>query len=437
MLIVGLVVLLLFTAIILIYAHQQKKKKTIKASDTATVIVQEAEEVNAPETRVSINRLPILNSQQQIIGYNLSDKGRPFQSQTLPALILFLGNEVYQRPDKMLVIQLENDTLEDENLSLLPAASILYFPHLQKPKQTQQDKLQALTQAGFRIATTPSADQDLLSAIQFIVIDAHMGEESIRHELGLVRGKKLRVLAIHVNQPDVYRFLRSLGINLYQGFFFAEPEVLQVSTPNSQVNNILSLIRMVSLREEPDTIESQFKRDPDLTFRMLKYMNSAALSLTHKITSIKVAIVMMGYNNLLRWLSVLLAACEAVPAESRQALYETGSTRGRCMELLADKSGLNKDAQDEAFMVGMFSLIPVMLEQPVETLLTDLNLPDGVLTTLVKNNGPYSSLFHLVCACERAESEKVTELCQHLQLDEDMVYQTHIEAGQWAGELEA
>lgn len=437
-LIVFVVICLITVGLVFAWYRRHSRTSGSAMSDQAPSNESHATDTKDKDTQlsISISRLPLLNNQQRIIGYHFTDKGQPFNKKTLPKLIHFLGDESYHKPGTLVFVQLDPELLDEENLSLLPQDAVLIFANLHNLADDIVEKLKSLNNAGFRIASSDQVEESLISQIHFFFIDGNRQENEIRQEIASLRGKKLRIIATNVNNQSLYTFLRSVGINLYQGFFFSNPSVFSPSPLNSQTNNILELIRMISARSEPEDIETCFKRDSNLTFRMLKYINSASLNLTNKVTSIKSAIVILGYNKLVRWLSVLLAISDSSPAEASAALFETGSARGRFMEILAEQLNYDKDDQDKAFMVGMFSLMPIILNLPPENVLTDLNLPEDITSAILLNNGPFAALYKLAIACEQADHKTIESQCAVLALSVDDIYINYIEATKWVNNLD-
>jgi len=432
-----IVSIVLLVALVTITLLIKRRKNSQHSSHTDKRISNaHAEEYNTMNP-LSITRFPILNSQQQTIGYSLSNKNNHLASKSLPALINFLGHETYQRPDKLLFIYVEIDTLNDNDLNLFPKETVFVLNRFENITSTQKETMTQLRKVGFRFASHNLAGAESNSLLSFIVIDARSSESELTESLKQSRGKKLRILANNVDTFEQYTFLRSIGIATYQGFFFSKPTELKATPLSNEVSGILNLINLVSTKADPDEIEIAFKREADLTFKMLKYINSASLNLAQEVTSIKSAIVMMGYSKLTRWLSVLLAANESIQTESKDALYELGSIRGRFLELMTAEFGKNKEEQDKAFMVGMFSVMDVILDTPEETLFADLNLPADVMAALLRNEGPFSGLFCLALACELGDNDDINALSSELKVKVEIIDKAYLDAIEWFSVIES
>jgi EAL and modified HD-GYP domain-containing signal transduction protein len=160
---------------------------------------------------------------------------------------------------------------------------------------------------------------------------------------------------------------------------------------------LMQLIGQVDKGESPDKLEATLKRDPSLAFKLLRYMNSAAFGLPVEVTSFRHAMMLLGLARLKRWLALLLAT--ACKDSSMRPVMWAALRRGLLMEELA--KGLNdREAADEMFICGLFSLLDHLLKSPFEKLLSSIPCPEGVVQALVHQTGPYQPYLDMVRAIE-------------------------------------
>jgi len=163
---------------------------------------------------------------------------------------------------------------------------------------------------------------------------------------------------------------------------------------------IVELMARVDEGEDIERLEQTLKRDPSLAFKLLRYMNSAAIGQPVEVSSFRHAIMLLGYSRLKRWLALLLTT--ASKDHSMRPIMYAALRRGLVMEELAQ--GMEeRELRDEMFICGLFSLLDHMLKQPFEKLLQSIPVPERVRQALVDGSGPFLPYLELVRAIE-AES---------------------------------
>jgi c-di-GMP phosphodiesterase len=168
--------------------------------------------------------------------------------------------------------------------------------------------------------------------------------------------------------------------------------------PTSRMR-LLRLLDMVACDADSHEIEQQMKHDPALTYQLFKLVSSAAFGFSSSIGNYTQALNLIGRRQLQRWLQLLLYARHASD-KSSNPLLPRAAARAGLMEALCQKLGCDREEQDRAFIVGMFSLLGVLLSIPMQEIVGPLKLPSDVLGALTERSGRMGSLLKLV---ERAE----------------------------------
>lgn len=208
------------------------------------------------------------------------------------------------------------------------------------------------------------------------------------------RKAPLQLVARDVQSHDDYQFCRKCGFDLFQGPFVSSRESLR---PTSTVINrmvLLPILGMVSNDQSFGSIAEQLKNEPTMTYKLLRYFNSAAAGLQKRIETLTEALVILGREKFYRWTSLLLFDLDN-PDYRERVLAERALSRARALELIAGKGAVPKDG-DNLFLVGLFSLLDRTLGRPLPELLEKAALPAVVRDALLGRGGAYADALALV-----------------------------------------
>lgn len=406
------------------------------------------------ETYAHIARQPILDRQQRIIGYELlaresasSTQAPSHHTRASDTALLFHALSSISSEnlfgDKLAFINVRLEDLDGEHLEIVFPERIV----LELPRATGDDAkqiaeaavaMQSLREKGFRLAagvfalTAPYvAWMPLLGYLQIDVQALPNGVlPMLIKRLGAFAN--VQVLAEKVETQENFKEYFDAGLQLFQGYYFARPQTVSAKVVNPAYATVLRLIDLVNKHAEVPAIEEVLKQDPTLSFKLLRYINSSGFGLMTEITSFRHAVVILGYKKLLRWLVLLLATTPGSSAASSQA--RVAITRGRMMELLAHGHMSAEDC-DNAFVVGVFSMLDAMLGVPLDRALQEISLGEQVMLALRARQGNFGPYLQIVLACEREDWEEIDLHAGLLGLSQRAVAMAHLEALAWAENL--
>jgi EAL and modified HD-GYP domain-containing signal transduction protein len=243
--------------------------------------------------------------------------------------------------------------------------------------------------------------------------------ECLKRLVPALKPLRKTLLAEKVESDRVMRLCRDLGFDLFQGYYFARPAVTEGKRQmKSSETALLRLLGLISQDADTAEIEAVFKQEPALTISLLRLTNSAGSGLTTRITSLRHAITLLGRRQLLRWLQLLLYSGASSSAPTVNPLLQLAATRGRLMELLVDHTRevrqQGRELIDQAFMVGILSLMPTMLGTEAKETLAQLPLATPVLAALGEYKGVLGDLLTLVEALEDDARERAAGVLQRL-----------------------
>lgn len=167
---------------------------------------------------------------------------------------------------------------------------------------------------------------------------------------------------------------------------------------SADVAVVTELMQRVDRQEPVERLEAVIRNDPQLAFRLIRHLNSAAFGLSVEVSSFRHALMLMGYSPLRRWLALLLVSAGRDPA-LRPAMF-AAVRRGLLMEELV-RATADEEVRGEMFICGVFSLLDVMLGRSFEELFRSVPVPERVQQALVEETGPYHAALTLARALEQ------------------------------------
>jgi c-di-GMP phosphodiesterase len=402
------------------------------------------------EDNAFIGRQPIVNRQQQIIGYELlfrmhkTAQTAEFSSDLQAGTSVLVNTLSNMGTDwlvgsKLAFLNVESPMLESSFLELLQPQKVV-LEVLESVQATPEvvQRARELRAQGFGIALDDfdltGSTAPFLDVANYVKLDIQMLGMPRTLELSRqLRRHPVLQVAEKVETKEEFKKCFEAGFDCFQGYYFAHPETLSAKVINPAYANILALLNMIRNNAEIKDIEDALKRDVALSFKLLRYINSAGFGLSCEIHSFRHAVTILGYQKLYRWLTLLLVTAGA-ESNTPPALMKTAVTRGRFVELIG-QNFLEGHDRDNLFIVGVFSLLDVMLDMPMDKVLDSLLLPDTVADALMSRTGIYGGFLQLAEACEDPDLNRVQQLAGQLHIPADVLNRAHVAALAWVEEL--
>ncbi|MDD2547638.1 MAG: HDOD domain-containing protein, partial [Burkholderiaceae bacterium] len=399
-----------------------------------------------------IARQAIVDGQRAIYGYELFNRSLAWGPHTAASDAALLFNALSHADTEALgdsrswFINCTHESLAGGHLELIqPEKVVLEVPTLgpDSAPEAIADRLrplQDLRQRGFRLAFSQDAlcpaYRDWLPLAAFIKLD--LSTFAPEQAPGLIAFAQAHstadLVAEKVETQAQFEQMALLGATLFQGYWFAKPVQVQTSAVRPSKAVVLQLINRVRQQASTDEIEELLKKDPTLSFNLLRFINTSGFGLSCEITSFRHAVMILGLKKLFRWAALLLTTSRT--EGTSPALGTTAVVRGRLMELLAAEL-LPSDECDHAFVVGVFSLLDSLLGIPLDKALAMLALPPTVTEALLHGTGVFAPFLELTKACESGEEIAFAQAAEALQLSNRQVNWAHLQALAWADHLEA
>lgn len=236
-------------------------------------------------------------------------------------------------------------------------------------------------------------------------------------------------LAEKVETLAEFEQCKEMGFKYFQGYFFSKPEIVKTKTLSPSQLKLSELLAETSSElVDVAKITTMFESDINLSYKLLRYCNSAAFKLRADISTIKQGIVTLGNYELKKFLSLLFIA--SISDNKPQELLRLAMVRAHFCENLAKLD--NGYDSSMAFLTGMLSLIDAILDQDIKTIMEQLPLSAEIKEALVNKKGKLATFLKLAIAYERGEWEQESMLKSSLQLSETQVPTIYANAINWA-----
>lgn len=395
-----------------------------------------------------IVREPVIDAKQKVLGFELTLQGAdgaPPRPEHSVELIEFLASHLNRQEtgwllgDNRLYIDGSPLLIASEALLGLPSTSVALSVLAEDfADEGTAAGLQTLREEGAIIVghcnDVSSISSELVTHVTHVETPFNSANLPVYIQAAAsLKTHSVGLIARGVNSWQDYDFCAGHGIDALIGNLYmttkpgSHPKGL-----NPAQAMILQLMDMVRKNADVRLLEGVLKRDAGLSYKLLRYINSAGFGLGSEIQSLRHAVTMLGYSPLYRWLSVLLAS--ASTAGYSPILMHTAVVRGRFAELLG-KSFIPKSDIENLFVTGMFSLLDRLLGIPMEEVLENIQLPEPVCQALLTREGMYGPFLALAEACEKGNSDKIGEMAEALFIGPDKVNEAHLAALAWAQNL--
>lgn len=330
---------------------------------------------------------------------------------------LLLKKVAYSFPKKQIVVEILEDV---------------------KPTPEIVEAIGELRRNGFTIALDDfvfnPAMEPLIALADIIKIDVRLTPlDTILKLLRKLERYKVKLLAEKVETKEEFEKANKLGFHYYQGYFFSKPENILVKELEATKITLFTL--MAEIARKQTTLERLHKiiaNDLSISYKLLRFLNSAYFYRLEKVKSVKHAIAYLGEKELRRFLILVIVSKLSMdkPAE----LMRLSLVRAKFCEMLA-KNSILAEYDLEVFLVGMFSLIDVMLETDMAVIMDKLPVSDEIRDALVLKEGMFAPFVDATIAYERKQSQKFLEHIDGLGIDTKVVSECYMDAVKYSNGL--
>ncbi|MEC5162304.1 c-di-GMP-related signal transduction protein [Janthinobacterium sp. CG_23.3] len=392
-----------------------------------------------------IVREPLLDPKQRVIGYELSWQQSGAAASTdaqLEELIGFVAAQLVDDErgwllrDKLLFLDAVPAMLSTDALfSMPPEFTVLSIRSAELHNRDTLAAVRGLRAGGVGISLreAPAAllSKNLAAIASYVEVRFTGADVAAQARVfSALKQSSVRMVGRPVATWADFDACAALGLDAFVGKLHLTPRGgdAPVKGMNPAQTIILQLMQMVNQNADIKHLENALKRDAALSYKLLRFINSASFGLGAEVQSLRQALALLGYAPLYRWLTLLLAT--ASTSGYSPVLMETAVVRGRLAELLG-VGALGKHEAENLFVAGMFSLLDRLLGLPMKEVLETIQLPSEVVEALLTRGGKYGPYLALAEACE-LNSNLVSSLAASLKFSPLDVNKAHLSALAWA-----
>lgn len=452
----------------LVSSDSPEKKEAVAGASVAAVAVSLpaapalAGDAEPPPT---VSRMILLDRTAHILGYEFVSRSgtlggrvadqynQKVSDQGLVRTVLGMGADRIAQ-FREIWLSLGEPAITDSLLDALPAQATLILVRLSGHGAASADAIQQakiLRGKGFRFGLLGFADRDAdiewLSLVDVVSLDiGSYAPEELVATLNLLHGRQpgLKVLARRIDSYEEYEYCMAKGFDCFSGKFLTHRENWPPQPPlNPDRVRLCNLLNELRNGADLSDIAVSLKLSPELSYRFLRYINSAGMGVATNIGSIEQGVLYLGREKLYRWFTLLLFT-GGDGQLTDAALLEQALVRGRMMELMGDS--LPHVQREELFVTGLFSVLDVLLRVPLDIAIRPLQLPPSVRQAILESTGPYSGFLKLAKVSEECEDGdigetsltevSVTALAAELGFSVEQVNSHHLGALAWARQLQ-
>jgi c-di-GMP phosphodiesterase len=295
-------------------------------------------------------------------------------------------------------------------VTLLPAGRVALELHRTDALDPEVlAELRRLSELGYAIALDDFVMREdslpLLEVAHFAKLDAQaFTRDQLAEQVAQLEPHKVKLIASKIEDHHTFEFCKQVGFEYFQGYFFCQPKTV---AGRGIPSNRLTQMKLMAVLQDPDCdlegLDRAISNDLGVSFRLLRWINSAYFSLPRKVSSVREALMLLGVRNVRSWaLLMTLAGIDDQPSE----LIRTAMMRAKMCELVAQ--ALDRPNPDAHFTVGLFSVVDAFMNMRMQDVLSELPLSPEVAAALLDRSGPLGEVLSWVLTYERGHFECLT-----------------------------
>ena len=393
-----------------------------------------------------VARQPIFNKSKKIFGYELLFRegmsnffpdidGDTATSRVLSSSFLLIGTEKITG-GRRAFINFPRDLLVKKIPLMFPREkTVVEILEDVEPEEDVINACQEMADRGYCLALDDfffrPEYMPLISLAKIVKIDFRLTPpEEISELVKKLSHNDVDLLAEKVETYEEFQKALEMGFVYFQGYFFSRPQILKGRDIPTFRITLMQIMAEINREDfQFDELEKFVSRDVGISYKLLRYINSAYFSRMENISSIKQAIVLLGERELRRFLS--LTAMTKLVSDKPDELVRVSIIRAKFCELMGGRGGLMVKPS-ALFTLGLFSLIDAIMDDSMENLMEKVPLSEGIKNALVYGRGELNHYLRLAVCYEKGDWEGVAKMAGILGLEEEDLPRYYTDSVYWA-----
>lgn len=387
-----------------------------------------------------VARQPIFDRKKDVFAYELVfEPGFQHRAEdpALKAVDTFLLNGLKTLSEgRRVFINFTPEMLVTEYPLMFPS-DVMGISVLEKPtsRQKMAGAVRKMKKAGYLLMLGDRAlNEGGVSLLKLVdIVGCDFRRRSPRECGAVLNDEKItqvKFLAKGVETATDYQLAGEKGYEYFQGDFFNRADIVPVRNIPSYKVTLLKVLKEINKPDVRfDRIEEILKRDVSITYKLLRFINSAKFGLKTTVNSIRHALTLLGETEVRKWLSLIVLS--GTGTDKTQELLKSTIIRARFCETIAEQLKNVKDLS-AFFLMGMFSMVEAFLDRPLYEILSELPLEPDIKAALMGKDNRYRHVLDAVLDYERGDWTNFSESAGRLNLDEKKAVALYFEAVEWA-----
>lgn len=314
-----------------------------------------------------------------------------------------------------------------------------------RPSRNLLEILKEMKKSHYKIAINSSLldelnpySNDILEQTDYVKVDFRKTNKNVRKRINKkALATDTILIAEKIETNEEYLEAKSNGFSLFQGYYFSKPAIFSTFDIPACFTSYVDMRAFISKEKTSvNDIVEFIERDPSLSYKILKLINSPANKLKEKIYHIRQAVDQFGPFEIENWIYVLAAREELTQTSSISLdVAKLCLTRGRlCEEIGRIRNGKSEKIPGY-FMTGILSFMNGVKAIPIEKMIDSLPLNEEMVQALMGVQNEYKDVLDLAVAVEKAQWKMIGEICKKLEIMETDLFKLYAEAINWSNRM--
>jgi c-di-GMP-related signal transduction protein len=409
---------------------------------------EKSETAPNPMHEIMVSRQPIFNKKKDVFAYelmfksdlpgsikNIKDRKAAGDDSSLTAIDSLLVNGLKRlSTGKRVVIHFNHQTLLSEFPLMFPSDLLgIEIRENADSENKVTEVVKKMKKAGYLVLVTErvynEGEINLVKMADIIGVDFH--SRGIQKRDAVLDGSPIlpRFLARGIENSSDFELAAKAGYHYFQGDFFSKEDMITCRQIPSYKLNLMRILKEITKPSvQFDKIEKILQKDVSLTYKLLRFVNSAFFGLKTTVQSIRHALTLLGETEVRKFLSFIVLS--SIGTDKPQELIRITIIRARFCESIALELGFKSDLSN-FFLMGMFSMVNAFLDRPMDEILVDLPLASPVKTALLGKPNHFRDVLELVKDYEKGNWVHLQQMIQQLKIKEKKVAALYLDAVEW------